>query len=271
MVEEEASFVGDPGEAVYQVIHRPVEQEAVGGVLICSSLHAEQLSNYRAEVMLARALARKGLSVLRFHYRGTGHSSGDSEGLNHDQMVTDAVAAAGRLRTLTHGRLVAYGARWGAVVAAAAVNPREPVAAWQPVLDGRRYWREVSRFESIHRMREGAQALPSLSDRLSRDGYFDVLGYRIHDGLYRSMLDTGPHELLRGRGRHLLLVQMSGRAELDRRYQALSDDVQTSGGTFEARFFAEEPVWWLLRPPVGGLDSLVEATADWLVDRVRGS
>lgn len=263
-IEEEARFVG-AGAHVFQMIHRPLG-ETSGGVLICSSLHAEQLSNYRAEVLLGRALAQRGIAVLRFHYAGTGHSAGDGSGLTHHQMVADARDALDRLRDMVGDRIAAYGARWGAVVAAHAVDPSIPVALWQPALDGRSYWREVTRFDSIHRMREGDVARAA-DDELEKEGYFTALGYRIHRELYDSMLETRLG-LAEGGLRRLLLVQMTKRSDLQRSYRALEEEVLEAGGNCDVRLFSADPAWWLLKPPPPGLSKVIDETAEWLQQRI---
>ncbi len=75
-ITEAAEFFGPPGERMLGLAHLPTS--AASGVLVCSSIQAEFAKNYRREVLLARALARQGRAVGRFHYRGTGNSDGDS-------------------------------------------------------------------------------------------------------------------------------------------------------------------------------------------------
>jgi hypothetical protein len=183
-------------------------------------------------------------------------------------MLDDAIAAADHLREECGVKKVGFvAARWGAFVAAAA-SAKEgaaPIALWEPATEGGRYFREVNRFRLVHEMQKG---IPSnkeiLETALERDGWFDILGYRLERRFFDTAKNLRLLDLVGDRGGRALLVQLANkrdlRPELEKVRSALSDrdwDVTTTT-------FQEAPVWWLLRPPITTLGRLVNETATWL-------
>jgi alpha/beta superfamily hydrolase len=118
------------------------------GVLLCQPWGQEYLRAHRSFRLLADALARKGLHVLRFDYYGTGDSEGDGDGVHLAGLVEDALTAEGELRALTGiRRSGVVGLRLGAVVAARVAADRGPVrrlALWDPVVSGADHARELT-------------------------------------------------------------------------------------------------------------------------------
>src|SRR5262249_38068900 len=103
-------------------------------------LGVEQITLYRQEVLAARAVAARGIPVLRFHARGHGDSAGSSADVTLETLVEDAQAAADAARERTgRGRVAWLGVRMGAIVAALAGGPRSGrtdaagFALWEPV------------------------------------------------------------------------------------------------------------------------------------------
>lgn len=283
---EVLEYVSTPRGSLAACINVP-EHDVVGGVVICSSLYNEFLKNYRREVLLARALAARGIAVQRLHYRGTGHSDGAPKDTTFVSMREDALAAAARLRELVGTENVAYvGTRFGSLVAAAAsVADGAPLALLEPVTEAERFFREGLRtilFSSV--VRKGADAsrsAPATVDDLVSDlttkGEIDVLGYTIGLDLYRSATGITLLSAMGPRPRPVLLVQLGAdalRPELERIADALQQHgcaVTThAAGTREAWWFAEEeeqaPGELENRPH--GLDEedpVVEAIGTWLV------
>lgn len=134
---------------VFTVTSLPLTRP-VGGVVICSSLLEELQRGYRAEVLLARKLARHGFVTARFHYRGTGNSLGDDDQITFGDLTEDARGVLGGLRTRVPGLPIGFvGARLGALVSAAtatASRQRHPALAfWDPVPDLATYLAELRR------------------------------------------------------------------------------------------------------------------------------
>lgn len=261
--------------------HAPLGTTPRAGVVICSSLFGEFLSNYyRREVLLAAALGGQGLAVQRFHYRGTGNSDGRAEEVTFDAMVDDARAAAARLRQEEGVTDVAYlGTRFGAMVAAAAADELAgaPLVLWAPVSDGERYFREAFRARMIRELKEGRVERPSTAtmlDDLEQDGSVDVLGHAIHRTLFHSAnrrslaasLTTGP--------RPVLLIQIGKSSQLQGDYAELVGPWRGAGWPVETRVVIEDEAWWFVgeewkaEEQRAGTAALVAQTHEWLVDHL---
>jgi alpha/beta superfamily hydrolase len=132
-VHEEVEFFGGP-DLIFGCRHVP-RQPSLAGVVVCSPLPYHAGATYLADARLGRRLARSGVVVQRFHYRGTGHSDGDPAALTLEAMATDARAAIGQLQTRKGVEAVGLvGAAAGATVAALVARdmPGAPVALWEP-------------------------------------------------------------------------------------------------------------------------------------------
>jgi len=249
---------------------------AASGVVICPALQAEFLRNYRREVDLGHDLAAQGFAVQRFHYRGSGNSDGDTSEATFETMRDDALTAAEWLvRTEEVETLAFVGARWGAMVAAAAASrfDRAPLVLWEPMTQPRTYFRELFRAGQIHEMRKAGGSPRSSEDQLAemrRTGSLDVLGYAIDRPLYESVIGRTLEEELGDRPRPILLVQISRRDQLRGQYAALVDRLREAGFDIDTHLVqASEEAWWY----VGGrnfaeerglAEELIGVTRDWL-------
>lgn len=242
------------------------------GVVICPSLYAESLANYRAEVLLARQLASRGVWVARFHYRGTGHSYGDARSVTLQSMHDDAREVAGLLRTENSVKTVGFmGARWGGLVAASSsADEGAPIALWEPTTEPRGYFREVNRFRLIHEMQRGIPGeKKQLEETLEEKGSFEILGYELTRTLYDSARGADLLSALGTKPRSVLLVQLAQKKELRRDYRALVSTLEERGSSVRTAALEEAPVWWLLRPPIRTLPTLVKMTADWFASTLK--
>jgi acetyl esterase/lipase len=267
-IAEEARFFGEAEELLYGCLHRPLGR-VLGGVVICCSIHAELQESYRSEVLLARALARRGLAVQRFHYRGAGHSDGDPAQMTFERMRADALAAVARLRDDAGvSRPALLGARLGGLVAAAAARDLDGalVALWEPVQDPARYFREAVRARLIHRLRTGEAGGPG--GELGGASVVDILGYPVHRALYDSACARTLAGELSDRPRPVLLVQLSRSRDLRPDHRRLIDALGAAGLQVEVRIVAEQPGWWFARGTAHSLGPAGAATMGWLVDRL---
>lgn len=133
--------------------HAPV------GALLCPPLGQALLRTQRIYRQLATVLAARGIGVMRFDYRGTGDSAGDSLTLDWQHCLADIRSAAAELRVRSGcAAVVGFGTRLGgslALAAAPAVGFSQLIL-WDPVLDGARYvaeldaWQEELRTDSLH-------------------------------------------------------------------------------------------------------------------------
>lgn len=274
-VREVVEFIGQAPHRVFSGRHLP-PGPAEGGVVICPALQSEFLRNYRREVELGRALAARGFVAQRFHYRGTGHSDGDGSEATFNTMVEDTIAAAEEVRGRERVNTLAFfGARWGALVAAAAARhyPGSLLALWEPMTDARSYFRDIFRNGRIHALKKGevdARSTEGQSDRLRRIGRLDVLGYAIDLPLYESVVGRTLQDELGDDSRPVLVAEISKRSKLRPNHAALVGTLTERGFSVEARIVsAEDELWWF----VGGrgheeerslTQDLVGITAEWI-------
>lgn len=101
---------------------------------------AEEMNkSRRMAAACARALAAAGHAVLQFDLLGCGDSDGDLGDATWDDWVLDTIAAARWLQQRHHQRLVLWGLRSGALIAAQAASRMEQptdFVFWQPAARG---------------------------------------------------------------------------------------------------------------------------------------
>jgi hypothetical protein len=198
-VVEEAGFLARPDGTLFMVLHRPASQPPLGLLTVCSSLFAEQHTDYQREIRLARTLASAGFAVARFHYLGFGNSSAGSPSL--DALTRDALdvsQAAQRLAQVSRIAFLGVGA--GSFAASRAADPQAPLLLWKPVTDGAQFFRDFFRARLVAATRLGG-ARPASTDelltRLARGEPVDVMGFTVPACLYGSLVasrltDTQP-------------------------------------------------------------------------------
>jgi hypothetical protein len=276
-------FFGDGDGTRFAALHLPAEP-AFAAVVVCSPVCAEMPRNYRREVLLGRELARRGVATLRFHYRGSGNSSGRSEELGLDTMRVDATCAIRQARRLVGAVPVALvGTRVGAVVAADAAAEAGgcPTAVWDPVVDGERYFREVFRAQLMTELKQGTsggRTTAELVEELRRTGWVEVAGYPItrelYDGLRSSPL---VHSFGPGAG-PLLVVEMNRNDRTSKAVGAALAEWRGRGVSVASVVVEHLEAWWF---GAGGRDGAVEArvageavvpvTADFLEHHLTGA
>ncbi len=269
---EEAAFLPFGGAEVFTVTYLPATFPRAG-LVICSSLLMEQLTNYRREVLLARELARRGVAVLRFHYRGSGHSQGDDTAASWETMVEDARFVGAHLRWRTGVSALAWmGARWGALIAAAAGSdqPGSPLLLWEPVVETERYFRELLRSRRIRELKDARFAATDWREEMVGRGHVDILGHAFHRGLYESGQGRRLDALLAGTAHPTMIVQF-GRERTPRPdYQRLQEAVAREGGRLDIGYVHDEPAWFFPGHQMKALDRLLSLSADWLCGAAAG-
>ena len=147
-------FVRRDASSLFASLHFP-RGKPREGIVICSSINADHSKLYGAEVRLGAALATEGFAVIRFHYRGQGHSDGDASDVTFESLRDDALAATEYLQSEADVPGVSFiGSRMGALVAGAVAGGHADsrLVLWEPIVDPVRYVREAQRSMSISRM-----------------------------------------------------------------------------------------------------------------------
>lgn len=280
-IQVHVEFLESGPDSMIGFLHTPLDAPR-GGVVLCSSLHAEMMGNYRKEVLLAERLAELGVAVQRFHYRGTGNSGGLDADVTLDSMQDDARRWQ---RNLVESTSVAdvgfFGVRFGALAAAGAASaaPGAPVAFWQPVVDPQAYFREIFRSQLMRELKAGKAPEPgaaSLDEKLTSAGIADVLGYSIHETLYKSTVDRLLSDELGPAARPALVVQISRAAELAADLATLVEEWKGCGWATRTHVEVHEPAWWFVGEDWKAEElreettTLVEITARWMAERLGG-
>jgi alpha/beta superfamily hydrolase len=276
-VRKEVGFFGNGRSRMFASISLPAVGVARAGVLICSPLQSEFLTNYRREVLLARALAARGVAVARFHYRGTGHSDGDGRDITFDTMREDASeAATWLLDTARVEDLGFFGTRWGALIAATVAANAEsaPLAIWDPAVDGETYFQEVFRFRTMSRLSRGnGDASRDALDEVEQVGYADVFGFAIDRGIFRSASGRRLVEELGWKPRPVMLLQVDRHRHLKNEYTDLVASWDRAGFSVDVRLIQGQEAWWFpgtqfQEAALERSDNMVASTAAWLSNQL---
>lgn len=261
--------VGD--RPVYAVFHAALRERAgARAVVLCSSLGVEQLTCYRNEVLVARALAGLGFPVLRYHPRGHGDSAGDWADVTLETLVADARAAAAVARDHSGLAGLAFvGVRFGALAAAGAAvasDPTAPLALWEPVQRAEDYFRAWLRGVLFSAVAHGEKPKETVDDflaRIDREGAVDVHGYFLHRALIRSGAGRELAAMLGGWNARALLVQIQGRTRLAAPHAACAEALAARGAAVETALVNEEQGWHFLQNPAWESPALIRRTVEW--------
>lgn len=136
------------GQQVIGILHRPDRSRRKRpAVLLLHGFTGSKHEAHRLFVLTARALARQGVIVLRFDFRGSGDSAGDFSDMTIATELADARAAWRFLRRqpgVDRSRMGVLGMSMGGLVAAyllAAESSAKAAVLWCPVGDPRRLLR----------------------------------------------------------------------------------------------------------------------------------
>jgi pimeloyl-ACP methyl ester carboxylesterase len=271
----EVGFLGSGPDRSFACLYTPREAP-LGGIVICPPLHADFSKNYRNEVLLGRALSRAGCAVLRFHYRGQGHSDGDGSLMSFPSLKEDALEAADHLRSTTGAtRLGFVGCRMGGLVAASVAASYEmaPLSLWEPVLSVEGYVQEAIRARLVGDLtaaREERASSAALKEELYRNGSLDVHGYPIHLDLIRSLEGKSLRDELGDGRRPIMLMQIGRSRDVRAEYAALVREWSSLGHPVTVHQVSSEVAWWFRgalqtrEQPEALAGEAIARTVDWV-------
>lgn len=256
-----------PLYAVYHEAQRPRPGAPVA--VVVASLGVEQLVNYRNRVLTARALAARGIPVLRYHPRGHGDSAGNWSDVTLGSLIEDARRAAEvALERSGASEVMWLATRFGALAAAGASGdvPTAALGMWEPTHRPREYFRTWLRallFAKVARGESPAFSADELLARVHTDGHVDVHGYH----LYRTLLESAEHAelgtLLARWAGPTMLVQIQGRRQLTPENQKLLDALTARGARVQTEIVNQEVGWQFIQNPAWESPELIAGTVEW--------
>ena len=199
-----------------------------------------------------------------FDYSGAGDSAGESEHGDVDVWLEDIDAAIDHARRAKGvARVTLLGLRFGATLAAFAAARRADVdrlVLWEPVHDGTRYL-EAGRADQ----RAWADAYATWR-RLPRaavsDGGDEILGFRVTEGMRRSIAAVDLHALPRTAPRVLMVERTEPEG-------GLAATLAARGARVDHEVRAEAEVWRQHQGAgAAGARDTLDLIATWLARRV---
>jgi exosortase A-associated hydrolase 2 len=170
--------------------HPPSGTTTRGAILFVHPFAEEMNRCRRMAALQARAFADAGWSVLQIDLAGCGDSAGEFSEATWERWREDVIDSAAFLRERWGERLVLWGLRVGALLAAEAAQRIERVhglVLWQPVLSGKQYLQQFLRLKAAAEMmaqtagdRTGTQAL---REQLARGDAVEIAGYTVSSPL----------------------------------------------------------------------------------------
>lgn len=245
----EIGFVGEPSGRLLSCVSTP-SGDTRAGVVMCPPLHADFAKNYRNEVLLGWALSQAGFAVIRFHYRGQGHSDGDAEDITLDSLRADVRTAVEHLVARTGvSRIAFFGCRLGAFIAstAAALYEGAPLALWEPVVDPSSYLREALRARLIGDIKDDVaqrESAQELALGLKRSGHVDIHGYPIHNKLIESLQGRTLAEELGDGWRPVMFLHMGRGEKMRAEHRTVTDGLTAAGLPVDVHHVSADVGWW---------------------------
>lgn len=257
------------GRELFGVLHAPASTPADAAFLFCAPFGEEKLWAHLVYVNFARELARRGFGVLRFDYRGSGDSEGDSEEATPDACLEDISVALAVLRgKFASAPLGLLGLRFGATLAALAAERESDVrqlVLWHPVLRGAPYAQELLRMNlatQVAQYREVREDRDALVQSMKAGRTVNVDGYEMSLAGYEQMSAI---DLLAGRRSTAARCLVA--EAVPRPRPAPSADVARLATLFSgsvAVVSVEEPFWKEIKPLYARANALFADTLRWM-------
>lgn len=136
-------------EKIFGIYHKPLlrEEKKIPAIIICHGFAGQKTGRFRLYVILAEALAKKGIAVLRFDFRGCGDSEGNFIETTFFGEVSDALKALEFLKNdpdIDSERIGIFGRSLGgavALLAAKSFKNIKSIALFAPMFTPE-VWRE---------------------------------------------------------------------------------------------------------------------------------
>jgi len=134
-------------QKLFGIIHRPLNTQFSPAIVMCHGLAGNKIGRYRSYVTVASELVKKGFTVLRFDYRGSGDSEGELHEMTVSGAVSDTLIALNYLKQdpfVDSDRIGLFGRSFGgavALLAASKFSDIKSIALWAPLFHAKE-WEE---------------------------------------------------------------------------------------------------------------------------------
>lgn len=166
----EAITLENQGEKIFCIMHRPLKTGPVPAIAICPGFAGNKSGKSRIFVSLAKQLAKQGVAVLRFDYRGAGDSEGEFSDITLEGKISDTLACLRFLASdpqIDPTRIGLLGRSLGGAIAllsATRFPSIKSLALWAPVFKSdpwRDLWESMQSNQLDHAKKEMIRNLPA--------------------------------------------------------------------------------------------------------------
>lgn len=208
-------------------LYRPASPRAQSRrhlVVVCNAVLHEYFKIQHVARQLAKELADEGFDVLRFDFSGQGNSGGDLTQFDWVDDIRQAVQEGTQISGALQTSIVGF--RAGALLAAAAGMRHHSFVAWDPVIDGAAYMKQL---QGVHESLLNAHTNLSVAGR-DLVGEDEILGYRLGGHFVAALRDLRLDWERVDAGRRCMIL--SETAAGDCRAQARPDGVDIAEAPF---------------------------------------
>lgn len=263
-------FFSTEGARLFGMLHAAENTTGAGmGWVFCHPFAEEKLWAHRVFVGMARDLARRGMPVLRFDYRGYGDSDGQFEDFTLADHVADIRSAISELRARVPGieRIGLLGLRYGASLAVLAAVDDPSVGRlvlWDPVVDMEQYLLDQLRSNLTTQMVLYGKVVTKreeLVERIRAGESVNIDGYDLRNPFFDQVCAA---PILEAAAKVGVPVQI---VEIGRATQAPRADLQTLAGAFpdaQHQRVEELQFWKEIKQFVRHSPALADAALNWL-------
>jgi uncharacterized protein len=165
----EAITIEHKGDKIFGILHRPINAIKSPAILFCQGFEGSKTGKLNIYVLLAQELTKRGFTVLRFDYRGTGDSEGDSKTLSFQDKVDDAIRLLEFMAEdplIDSARIGIFGRSLGGAIALLAGKSYQKIKSfvlWAPVFNGEQWldlWKKLRQNPSDLVVKEEMQRIP---------------------------------------------------------------------------------------------------------------
>lgn len=186
---EKPILFGESGEEMMGVLHIPKckTNYPKPAMIFCHGFKGDKIGPHRIFVKMARKLAKNGIAVFRFDYRGSGDSSGFFAETTISGQIADALIAinfVSGLEVVNESQLGLLGFSLGGAIATCA-------AARSQQIENLVLWSAVADIKQVFLDQQPEKAENNL-DKIQEQGYIDLNGFKLGKEFIEEIAEIKP-------------------------------------------------------------------------------